>query len=122
MNEEEIKETIDNMSEEELNEFIFFALKEMTKKYENAQAEIEKKNNMYIKEYNEHMEKKRQNGVLINNELILKRELKKKDKVMRAIIKAYKQDMGSHSSIESTIKYFEKEVEAEEKRNRERRK
>ena len=43
---EEAKETIDNMSEEELNEYVFFALKEMTKKYETAQVEIEKKDNI----------------------------------------------------------------------------
>lgn len=46
MNEEEITEAINNMSEQELNEyvfFVFFALKEMTKMYEIAQVEIEKK-------------------------------------------------------------------------------
>lgn len=50
-------------------------------------SELEKKNNMYIKEYNEHMEKKRQNGVLINNERILKMELEKKDKVINEMAK-----------------------------------
>lgn len=42
MTDEEAKEVIDKMSEEELNEYIFFALKEMTKKHETAQAELEK--------------------------------------------------------------------------------
>lgn len=49
------------------------------------QEEIKKKNNMYRKEYEEHFEMKRQNGVLINNELILKREIEKKDKIIDLI-------------------------------------
>lgn len=56
-------------------------------KKENGELreELEKKNNMYLKEYNEHIEKKRQNGVLINNELILKRELE--NSIPKSLIK-----------------------------------
>ena len=42
-------------------------------------------------------------------------ELEKKDKIIRAIIKAYKQDMGSTSSTKSTIEYFTNKVEREGK-------
>lgn len=45
----------------------------------------------------------------------LKGQIVKKDKIMRAIIKAYKQDVGSHSSVKSTIEYFKNKVEREEK-------
>lgn len=43
MTDKEIKEAIYNMNEQELNEYVFFALKEMTKKCEGLQAELEKK-------------------------------------------------------------------------------
>lgn len=52
-------------------------------KYSNEENEmlktllnyITKLENMHQKEYNEHMEKKRQNEVLINNELILRKKI-----------------------------------------------
>ena len=43
MNEEEAKKIIDNMSEQELNNFIFFALKEVEKENQKLKTELEKK-------------------------------------------------------------------------------
>lgn len=43
MTEKEAIEIIDNMSEQELNDFIFFALKEVEKENQKLKAEIEKK-------------------------------------------------------------------------------
>lgn len=43
MNEEEAIEIIDNMSEQELNDFIFFALKEVEKENQKLKTELEKK-------------------------------------------------------------------------------
>lgn len=46
MNEEEAKEIIDNMSEQELNDFIFFALKEVEKENQKLKTELKKKDKM----------------------------------------------------------------------------
>lgn len=43
MNEEEAREIIDNMSEQELNDFIFFALKEVEKENQKLKTELKKK-------------------------------------------------------------------------------
>lgn len=43
MNEEEAREIIDNMSEQELNDFIFFALQEVEKENQKLKTELEKK-------------------------------------------------------------------------------
>ena len=43
MNEEEAKKIIDNMSEQELNDFIFFALKEVEKENQKLKTELKKK-------------------------------------------------------------------------------
>lgn len=43
MNEEEARKIIDNMSEQELNDFIFFALQEVEKENQKLKAELEKK-------------------------------------------------------------------------------
>lgn len=43
MNEEEAREIIDNMSEQELNDFIFFSLQEVEKENQRLKAELEKK-------------------------------------------------------------------------------
>lgn len=43
MNEEETREIIDNMSEQELNDFIFFALQEVEKENQKLKTELEKK-------------------------------------------------------------------------------
>ena len=75
---------------------------------ETVLAELEKKENMYRKEYNEHMEKKRQNGVLINNELILKRELEKKSKIINLMAEQLTTDIHSKEWV---IDYYEREVE-----------
>lgn len=40
---EEAKKIIDNMSEQELNDFIFFALKEVEKENQKLKTELEKK-------------------------------------------------------------------------------
>lgn len=41
MNEEEVREVIDNMSEQELNDFIFFALQEVEKENQKLKTELE---------------------------------------------------------------------------------
>ena len=43
MNKEEAKKIIDNMSEQELNDFIFFALKEVEKENQKLKTELKKK-------------------------------------------------------------------------------
>ena len=43
MNEKEAKEIIDNMSEQELNNFIFFALQEVEKENQKLKTKLEKK-------------------------------------------------------------------------------
>lgn len=43
MNEEEAKKIIDNMREQELNDFIFFALKEVEKENQKLKTELKKK-------------------------------------------------------------------------------
>lgn len=43
MNEEEAKQILDNMSEQELNDFIFFALKEVEKENQKLKTELKKK-------------------------------------------------------------------------------
>lgn len=43
MNEEEAKKIIDNMSEQELNDFIFFALKEVEKENQKLKTKLKKK-------------------------------------------------------------------------------
>lgn len=68
MNEEEAREIIDNMSEQELNDFIFFALKEVEKENQKLKTEIEKKDIDII----EAKEANRQLSV----------ELQKKDKII----------------------------------------
>ena len=46
MNEEEAKKIIDNMSEQELNNFIFFALQEVEKENQKLKTELKKKDKM----------------------------------------------------------------------------
>ena len=77
MTDEEIKETINNMSEQELNEYIFFALKEMTKKCEKQQAEI--------RQYEKTLQDQIIKGCEI--ELALKEVIKKKDKIIDEMAK-----------------------------------
>lgn len=43
MNEKEVREILDNMSEQEFNDFIFFALKEVEKENQKLKTELEKK-------------------------------------------------------------------------------
>lgn len=43
MNEEEARKIIDNMSEQELNDFIFFALQEVEKENQKLKTELKKK-------------------------------------------------------------------------------
>ena len=46
MNEEEVRKIIDNMSEQELNDFIFFALQEVEKENQKLKTELEIKDKM----------------------------------------------------------------------------
>lgn len=50
MNEKEIREILDNMSEQEFNDFIFFALKEVEKENQKLKTELKKKDKI-INEY-----------------------------------------------------------------------
>ena len=43
MNEKETREILDNMSEKEFNDFIFFALKEVEKENQKLKTELKKK-------------------------------------------------------------------------------
>ena len=43
MNEKETREILDNMSEQEFNDFIFFALKEVEKENQKLKTELKKK-------------------------------------------------------------------------------
>ena len=56
MNEEEAKKIIDNMSEQELNDFIFFALKEVEKENQKLKTELKKKDKI-INEMAEYISK-----------------------------------------------------------------
>lgn len=103
MNEEEAKKIIDNMSEQELNEFIFFALKEVEKENQKLKTELEKKDIDII----EAKEANRQLSV----------ELQKKDKIINLIakelVKAHEWFYSEFDNYtkEDFIKYFEKKVE-----------
>ena len=57
MNEEEVRKIIDNMSEQELNDFIFFALQEVEKENQKLKTELEKKDKQ-IEEFKEIDEKR----------------------------------------------------------------
>ena len=46
MNEKETREILDNMSEQEFNDFIFFALKEVEKENQKLKTELKKKDKM----------------------------------------------------------------------------
>lgn len=46
MNEKEAREIIDNMSEQELNDFIFFSLQEVEKENQKLKTELKKKDKM----------------------------------------------------------------------------
>ena len=46
MTEKEVREILDNMSEQELNDFIFFALKEVEKENQKLKTELKKKDKM----------------------------------------------------------------------------
>lgn len=86
MNEEEAKKIIDNMSEQELNEFIFFALKEVEKENQKLKTELEKKDIDII----EAKEANRQLSV----------ELQKKDKIIDEI----QEEVLDHIGFENRLK------------------
>ena len=73
---------------------------------------IEKLENMYQKEHNEHMEMKRQNEVLRNNERILKEkieELEKREIWSTATIEGLKEDFIPKQKIRDKIEELEEE-------------
>ena len=86
-------------------ERIFQAIEHLIKEYK-------KYKNIARKEYDEHMEKKRQNGVLENNQLILQREIEKKDKIIEAMAEQLTSPIHNKEWV---IEYFKKEVEREDK-------
>lgn len=73
MNEEEAKKIIDNMSEQELNDFIFFALQEVEKENQKLKTEIENKDKEISK--------------LKNNNKDLLRKLRKRVKQVKKLQK-----------------------------------
>lgn len=101
---------------EELSTYDYVKLEEGDIAIDTVLAELEKKENMYRKEYNEHMEKKRQNGVLINNELILKRQLEKKDNIINIMAEHLEKHSTAFLELygakaKDWINYYEREVE-----------
>ena len=70
MNEEEAREIIDNMSEQELNDFIFFALQEVEKENQKLKADLKKKDKQ-IEQYQ---------NMLATNDMLHVLECEKKDK------------------------------------------
>lgn len=79
MNEEEAREIIDNMSEQELNDFIFFALQEVEKENQKLKTELENKDKeiQFQKETNKTEQDRHK-----QTEKSLKGQLKKKDKII----------------------------------------
>ena len=77
---------------------------------EHLIKEYKKYKNIARKEYDEHMEKKRQNAVLENNQLILQREIEKKDKIIEAMAEQLTTPIHNKEWV---IEYFTKEVERE---------
>ena len=77
MNEEEAREIIDNMSEQELNDFIFFALKEVEKENQKLKTELRNKDKeiQFQKEINKTEQDRHK-----QTEKSLKGQLEKKDK------------------------------------------
>lgn len=86
--------------------------KEYNKDLETVLNLIEKLENMYNKEHNEHIEMKRQNGVLRNNERILKEkieELEKREIWSTATINGLKDDFILKQKIRDKIEELEEE-------------
>lgn len=81
--------------------------KEYNKDLETVLNLIEKLENMYKKEYNEHMEMKRQNEVLRNNERILKEKIEELENRLKE-----KENIVKKSSLEAQ-KYFDMLMEVE---------
>lgn len=75
MNEEEAREIIDNMSEQELNDFIFFALQEVEKENQKLKADLKKKDKQ-IEQYQ---------NMLATNDMLHVLECEKKDKIIDEI-------------------------------------
>lgn len=82
MNEEEAKEIIDNMSEQELNDFIFFALQEVEKENQKLKTELEKKDRQLEERTNRirNLEKECQSN--FDNMMDTIRDNSKKDKII----------------------------------------
>lgn len=75
MNEEEVRKIIDNMSEQELNDFIFFALQEVEKENQKLKTELEKKDKQ-IEQYQ---------NMLATNDMLHVLECEKKDKIINEL-------------------------------------
>lgn len=71
---QEIEDYINNMSEEEMNDFIFFALKAMTKKVDNVKLFIDTEERRIKKALHEFGNKKRNeySGVLLGKAEIIR--------------------------------------------------
>ena len=95
MNEEEAREIIDNMSEQELNDFIFFALQEVEKENQKLKTELEKKNKQ-IEQYQ---------NMLATNDMLHVLECEKKDNMINEIQK----EIRDHISFENRLKRDNKE-------------
>lgn len=119
MNEKEAKEIIDNMSEQELNDFIFFALQEVEKENQKLKTELEKKNKQ-IEQYQ---------NMLATNDMLHVLECEKKDKIIDLMAEEisknilntcpladYNVDLDCENKCQDNYKecwkqYFEKKVE-----------
>ena len=84
MNDEEAREIIDNMSEQELNDFIFFSLQEVEKENQKLKTELENKDKeiQFQKEINKTEQDRHK-----QTEKSLKGQLKKKDKIINEMAK-----------------------------------
>jgi hypothetical protein len=71
---QEIEEYINNMSEEEMNDFIFFALKAMTKKVDNVKSFLESEDKRIKKALHKFGNQKRNeySGVLLGKAEIIR--------------------------------------------------
>ena len=113
MNEEETKKIIDNMSEQELNDFIFFALQEVEKENQKLKTEIENKDKeiLKLKNNNKDLLRKLRNRVKEVKKLTkyssykkefstLNKQLQRKDKIIDEI----QEEVRGHIGFENRLK------------------
>lgn len=108
MNEEEVRKIIDNMSEQELNDFIFFALQEVEKENQKLKTELENKDKeiQFQKEINKTEQNRHK-----QTEKSLKGQLKKKDKMIDLMGEKIFEEGIVWENKEDVKQYYERKVE-----------